>query len=72
MLCQELPLDAERLGIFGHSMGGHGALTLALRHPGVFKSLSAFRADQQPGRLSVGHQGFRRLSGRRQYQLAGT
>ena len=37
-----LPIDGERLGIFGHSMGGHGALTLALRHPGVFKSLSAF------------------------------
>jgi S-formylglutathione hydrolase len=28
-------------GLFGHSMGGHGALTLALRHPGVFTSLSA-------------------------------
>ncbi len=36
-----LPVDANRIGIFGHSMGGHGALTLALRHPGIFKSLSA-------------------------------
>ena len=35
-------LDASRIGIFGHSMGGHGALTLALRHPGRFQSLSAF------------------------------
>ena len=35
-------LDALRIGIFGHSMGGHGALTLALRHPGRFQSLSAF------------------------------
>ncbi len=34
--------DVDRLGIFGHSMGGHGALTLALRYPGLFKSLSAF------------------------------
>jgi S-formylglutathione hydrolase len=34
--------DVNRLGLFGHSMGGHGALTLALRHPGLFKSLSAF------------------------------
>ncbi len=33
---------AARTGIFGHSMGGHGALTLALRHPGVFASVSAF------------------------------
>jgi len=38
----EYRLDAKRTGIFGHSMGGHGALTLALRHPGVFASLSAF------------------------------
>lgn len=33
---------AGRIGLFGHSMGGHGALTLALRHPGVFRSVSAF------------------------------
>ena len=39
---REFSLPAERTGIFGHSMGGHGALTLALRHPGVFRSLSAF------------------------------
>jgi S-formylglutathione hydrolase len=36
------PVLQDRTGIFGHSMGGHGALTLALRHPGVFQSLSAF------------------------------
>jgi S-formylglutathione hydrolase len=42
LITQNLPIDAQRLGIFGHSMGGHGALTLAQRHPGVFKSLSAF------------------------------
>ncbi|MDO8457391.1 MAG: S-formylglutathione hydrolase [Burkholderiaceae bacterium] len=42
LITQTLPIDAGRIGIFGHSMGGHGALTLALRHPGVFKSLSAF------------------------------
>lgn len=48
MLCRELPLDQDRLGIFGHSMGGHGALTLALRHPGLFKSLSAFAPISNP------------------------
>ena len=37
-----LPIDAGRIGIFGHSMGGHGALTLALRHPDLFSSVSAF------------------------------
>ena len=36
------PIDSERLGICGHSMGGHGALTLALRHPERFRSVSAF------------------------------
>jgi S-formylglutathione hydrolase len=35
-------LDESRIGIFGHSMGGHGALTLAMRHPGRFASVSAF------------------------------
>lgn len=38
----QAPVLQGRTGIFGHSMGGHGALTLALRHPGVFQSLSAF------------------------------
>ena len=36
------PGDAERQGLTGHSMGGHGALTIGLRNPGRYKSLSAF------------------------------
>ena len=36
------PLDRDRQAITGHSMGGHGALTIALRHPGRFASVSAF------------------------------
>lgn len=39
---QTLPLDMTRQGITGHSMGGHGALTIALRNPERFKSVSAF------------------------------
>ena len=35
-------VDLSRQGITGHSMGGHGALTLHLRNPGMFKSVSAF------------------------------
>jgi len=58
MLCKELPLDAERLGIFGHSMGGHGALTLALRNPGVFKSLSAFAPISNPTNCPWGTKAF--------------
>ncbi len=41
LLVENLKVDRERLSVFGHSMGGHGALTLALRHPGLFRSVSA-------------------------------
>ena len=37
-----VPIDLGRVGIFGHSMGGHGALTIGLRNPHKFKSISAF------------------------------
>ena len=39
---ENFPVDGDRAGIFGHSMGGHGALTAALRNPGRYTSLSAF------------------------------
>ncbi len=42
LLFREFPLDAERQAITGHSMGGHGALTLAMALPGRFRSVSAF------------------------------
>jgi len=42
LLAAHFPWQRERQGLFGHSMGGHGALTLALRHPGMFGSVSAF------------------------------
>ena len=54
----KLPVDMERLGIFGHSMGGHGALTLALRHPCQFKSLSAFAPIANPMNCPWGHKAF--------------
>ena len=41
LLARTMPIDGKHIGILGHSMGGHGALTLALRHPGRFRSLSA-------------------------------
>ena len=41
-IADNFPIDLERQGITGHSMGGHGALTLAMAHPGRFKSVSAF------------------------------
>jgi S-formylglutathione hydrolase len=42
------PADMSRQSVFGHSMGGHGALVLALRHPGRFRSVSAFAPIVQP------------------------
>ncbi|MEZ5501114.1 MAG: S-formylglutathione hydrolase [Halioglobus sp.] len=42
LVTANLPLDDGRAGIFGHSMGGHGALTIALRNPGRYRSVSAF------------------------------
>lgn len=54
----KLPVDLQRLGIFGHSMGGHGALSLALRHPGRFKSVSAFAPIANPLNCPWGHKAF--------------
>jgi len=42
IIFSEFPGDADRQGIFGHSMGGHGALTVGLKNPDTFKSISAF------------------------------
>lgn len=42
LVTANLPLDGERAGIFGHSMGGHGALTIALKNPDRYRSVSAF------------------------------
>lgn len=42
LLADEFPVDLTRQSIMGHSMGGHGALTLALRHPDQYRSVSAF------------------------------
>src|SRR5688572_1372130 len=44
------PAAGGRRGIFGHSMGGHGALTLALRHPDLYRSVSAFAPIVSPTR----------------------
>lgn len=48
LIAENLPADMERQGITGHSMGGHGALTIALRNPGRFKSVSAFAPISSP------------------------
>ena len=47
-------LDPARQGISGHSMGGHGALTLALKHPGRYRSVSAFAPICNPSQSDWG------------------
>ena len=44
----EFPVDPQRCAISGHSMGGHGALTIALKNPERFKSVSAFSPIVSP------------------------
>ena len=48
LIAAEFPVDMERQGIFGHSMGGHGALTIALKHADRFRSCSAFAPIVNP------------------------
>jgi S-formylglutathione hydrolase len=50
--------DAKRVGILGHSMGGHGALTLALRHPGLYQSVSALAPIAAPSQCPWGEKAF--------------
>lgn len=52
------PIATGARGIFGHSMGGHGALTLALRHPDLFRSCSAFAPIAAPMRCPWGTKAF--------------
>ncbi|AET88335.1 S-formylglutathione hydrolase [Burkholderia sp. SFA1] len=54
----ELPVRGDRLGIFGHSMGGHGALVLALRNPDVYCSVSAFAPIAAPSKCPWGVKAF--------------
>ena len=48
LVLQHFPARDDRVGLFGHSMGGHGALTLALNNPGLYQSVSAFAPIAAP------------------------
>ena len=54
LISAEYPADMDLQGITGHSMGGHGALTVALRHPGRFRSVSAFAPIVAPSQVPWG------------------
>jgi len=52
------PVDTDKTGIFGHSMGGHGALTIAIKNPELFKSVSAFAPICSPTKVGWGENAF--------------
>ncbi|WP_085317307.1 S-formylglutathione hydrolase [Derxia lacustris] len=58
LVLAEFPADAARAGIFGHSMGGHGALTLALKNPALWRSVSAFAPIAAPSLCPWGEKAF--------------
>ncbi|MFT4060451.1 MAG: S-formylglutathione hydrolase [Legionella sp.] len=59
LLQQNFALDEQRCGILGHSMGGHGALTLALNNPLQYRSVSAFSPICAPTQCPWGRKAFR-------------
>ncbi len=58
LVLDALPVEAGKIGITGHSMGGHGALTLAMRNPDRFASLSAFAPVVAPSQVEWGQVAF--------------
>jgi S-formylglutathione hydrolase len=54
LVAENFPADMDRQSIMGHSMGGHGALTIAWRHPGRVASVSAFAPIVAPGQVPWG------------------
>jgi S-formylglutathione hydrolase len=60
---ENFPADMKRESIFGHSMGGHGALTIALKHPNRYKSVSAFAPIVAPSQVHWGQKALPRYLG---------
>ncbi|OMJ29065.1 S-formylglutathione hydrolase [Smittium culicis] len=52
IIYNNFPIDSNKVSVFGHSMGGHGAIMLALRNPGMFKSVSVFAPICHPSEAS--------------------
>jgi S-formylglutathione hydrolase len=59
LIAQNFNVDSERQGIMGHSMGGHGALTIAFKNTDRYRSLSAFAPIVAPSRVPWGVKAFR-------------
>jgi S-formylglutathione hydrolase len=58
IITSQFPALPDRIGIFGHSMGGHGALVLALKNPDIYKSVSAFAPVTAPSQCPWGQKAF--------------
>ncbi|MGB3312169.1 MAG: S-formylglutathione hydrolase [Nodosilinea sp.] len=58
LIAAEFAVQRDRMGIFGHSMGGHGALICGLRNPDLFKSISAFAPIAAPSQCPWGQKAF--------------
>ncbi len=63
LISANFPVDLDRQAIMGHSMGGHGALTIALRNPGRYRSVSAFAPIVAPTQVPWGKKGLPRYLG---------
>ncbi len=63
LIGEQFPIDASRSSIFGHSMGGHGALTIALKHPQRYRSVSAFSPIVAPSQVPWGQKALPRFLG---------
>ena len=64
-------IDANRVSISGHSMGGHGALSLYLKNPGMYKSVSAFAPIANPLKAPWGEKAFKGYFGEKDWQTKG-
>lgn len=64
-------LDGSRVSITGHSMGGHGALSLFLKNPGKYKSVSAFAPIANPLKAPWGEKAFKGYFGESDWQSKG-
>lgn len=63
LLAENFPVDVSRSALCGHSMGGHGALTIALKQPTRYASVSAFAPIVAPGQVPWGHKALPRYLG---------
>ncbi len=63
LIAKHFPADMQRQGITGHSMGGHGAITLHLKHPDVYQSVSAFSPITSPSTVPWGTKAFSQYLG---------